>query len=394
MRARGRSAFTLAELLIVIAIIAVLAAMIGLSVTNAFKAGELTRCAANLHHLSQALSVRRSDSLESTRPEMKVAHWPIQLLPYVDFRKEVLICPASGSTERILDQEGGDIPPDWDIGGLDDWGTDPDTVVEDEPHDSKDLAELAAVRVATSSTDYYIPLQGGPMCLKLSASQYQDAWGSSSGRSRYGDHIRGKFDSNYRSDGSNTYWLCMEDYGSDYDFKDIRIRVTENDDGTYELQMHMPAVGHTNSLVTKAEHELLVQGPCTGVSVTLGEIKEVIDDENTLGGYESGYNPYLPTDPNDDDPGVFVTSYGMNAERIHLTTTPGRIALLDYSKFLARASDHWGAAAVDPNRDGVPIFARHEHHVNVLFTDGSVRTVHPMEIDPASPTNEFLYWSP
>ncbi|MEA3366539.1 MAG: type II secretion system protein, partial [Planctomycetota bacterium] len=58
MRTTRHAAFTLPELLIVIAIIGVLAALIGVSMSNAFRLSERTECVSNLHYLSQALAMR------------------------------------------------------------------------------------------------------------------------------------------------------------------------------------------------------------------------------------------------------------------------------------------------------------------------------------------------
>jgi prepilin-type N-terminal cleavage/methylation domain-containing protein/prepilin-type processing-associated H-X9-DG protein len=400
MRVRGRSAFTLPELLIVIAIIAILAALIGMSVANAFKASTATRCVANLHYLSQALSLRRSDSLNSRRPEMKVTHWPVQLLPYVDFKNDVLLCPAQGGTENVISQEGGQYVEDWDLGGLADWGTDPETIVEDVPHEPGDVAELAEVMVVAGHGTYYIPFEAGPYCLKLSNSQYQEARSRGYlGNADIANNIRSKYDCNYKQDGTaNQYWLCFEDYGGDWDFKDVMVQVTDNEDGTFNLAIYSGHTGHTNSIVSRGDHQHLVSVPANtnNAQLSVGEIRENPDDETIVGGYESSENPYrMGTEQNNEqEGGAFVTSYGMNAQQMYLTDQSGRVAILDYSKYLARASDAWGDKAVDPNRDGVPIFARHGHRINVLFTDGAVRTVHPDEINPISPTNQILYWDP
>ncbi|MFO8011971.1 MAG: type II secretion system protein, partial [Phycisphaerae bacterium] len=108
MRRQRVSAFTLPELLIVIAIIGVLAALVFVSTTNAIRLSERTECVSNLHYLYQALKMRQSDSLTSRRPPMKVSHWATQwgVLPYVDFEQDILLCPAQGSTEtRVNDEE-------------------------------------------------------------------------------------------------------------------------------------------------------------------------------------------------------------------------------------------------------------------------------------------------
>jgi len=404
MRTNRATAFSLAELLIVIAIIGVLAGLLFVSMSEAFRLSERTECVSNLHYLHQAIAMRRSDTLSSQRPAMKVTHWATQwgVLPYVDFDEAILICPAQGSTEHRVNDEEVDI--EWDLGELGQWqgmGDEAHNILKDDPYESVDIAELVAVKTVTSSTTHYTDFGPGPYCLKLSPAQYQDAWGGSSGRSKYGTDVQGKI-GGYDGSGGDTTWYCFEDYGGDNDFKDIRIKVTDNRDGTFDLQCHMPAVGHTNALVSKPEHRVLAQGPISGQSVVIGEVDE--ETEEAVGGYESVANPYhgSPSTGDAEEASLrFVTNYGLNAQSAiyrensrYLSNEPGRILLMDYYKPLAMASDVWTGTDLDPNQDGVPIFARHNQRVNVLFTDGAVETMHPLEINPATPAVQFEYWGP
>jgi prepilin-type processing-associated H-X9-DG protein len=391
----------LPELLIVIAIIGVLAALVFVSMTNAVRLSERTECVSNLHYLHQALAMRRSDSLSSQRPAMKVTHWATQwgVLPYVDFDEDILICPAQGSTEtRVNDEE---FDQEWDLGQLGEWAGaddgDIENILKDDPYESVDIAELVAVKTVGGQT-WITDLKPGPYCLKLSPAQYQDAWGTSTGRSRHGTNVRDKIGP-YDGAGGDTTWYCVEDYGGDADFKDVRIKVTDNGDGTFDLECHMPAVGHKNSLVSKPDHKTLVQGPITGQTVTIGEVEE--ETEAAVGGFESVANPYSGTQIGSEAALRFVTNYGLNAQSAifredsrYLSDEPGRVLLMDYYKPLAMASDAWNGTDLDPNQDGVPIFARHDHRVNVLFTDGAVRTMHPDEINPAVPAFQLQYWGP
>jgi prepilin-type processing-associated H-X9-DG protein len=69
------------------------------------------------------------------------------------------------------------------------------------------------------------------------------------------------------------------------------------------------------------------------------------------------------------------------------------VALLDYNKYLFHATDVWSDPTMDPNGDGVPIFARHWGQINVLMTDGSVQLMLPEELDPARPDIFSKYWT-
>jgi prepilin-type N-terminal cleavage/methylation domain-containing protein len=401
MQTKRAHAFTLPELLIVIAIIGVLAALIFVSMQNAFLLSQRTTCLNNLHALHQAVKMRQSDSLSSQRPEMKVTHWATHwgVLPYVDFDRDILVCPAHGATENRVNDE--DYDQEWDLATLGDWaGIDEqaENVLRDDPYESVDISELVAVKTVGSQT-WITDLKPGPWCLKLSPAQYEDAWGGRSGRSRHGTNIRNKIGP-YDGAGGDTTWYCIEDYGGDADFKDIRIRVTDNGDGTFDLQCHMPAVGHTNSLVSKPDHETLVQGPINGKTVTVGEVEE--ETEQAVGGFESVANPYGGGSRIGSDASLtFVTNYGLNAQSAifrensrYMSDEPGRILLLDYYKPLAMAADAWNGTELDPNQDGVPIFARHNHRVNVVFNNGAVKTLHPIEVNPATPSVQLQYWGP
>jgi prepilin-type N-terminal cleavage/methylation domain-containing protein/prepilin-type processing-associated H-X9-DG protein len=402
-RVRG---FTLPELLIVIAIIGVLAALIFVSMQNAFFLSQRTKCVSNLHHLHQALKMRQSESLSSKRPPMKVTHWATQwgVLPYVDFQQEVLLCPAEGSTETRVNDEEYD--QEWDLGQLADWGgldEDAQTVLKDDPYESVDISELVAVKTGFHSS-YYTYFEPGPYCIKLSPAQYQQAVSRGLFTER-ADNVRSKLSSDqYQSDGGDDVWYCFEDWhsaNSDLDFKDVMVKVHDNGDGTFNLSLNAGSTGATNSIVSLPERQHLASVPKNthNKMLNVGEVDE--ETEQAVGGYESVGNPYHGTRGGRDESLTFLTNYGLNGQSAifrensrYLSDEPGRVLLLDYFKPLALASDVWNATDLDPNQDGVPIFARHDHRVNVLFTDGAVRTLHPDEINPAVPALQLEYWGP
>jgi len=405
MHAPRRSGFSLAELLIVIAIIAILAALIGLSVSNVFELSNTTKCISNLHYLSQAVAMRRSDTLESQRLPMKVTHWATEwgVLPYIDYNRDVLICPGTGSSENTVNQE--EINLEWDLDTLADWGIDEETqnILEDESFETTDIVELVEVKVVAGHGTYYIPFETGPYCVKLSLSQYARARGQGLlGNSDASNNFHDKWSEGYQKDGDgNEYWLCFEDYGGDWDFKDIMVKVKDNGDGTYNLSLNSGHTGHTNSIVTSDEHEFLAAVPKDTVDsqLSIGEVEDM--PENYSGGYESHANPYDVTQTSDEQSGIFVTSYAINGQPAvvkkngrYVPDKPGKVLLMDYYKPVATTDDVWASHDLDPNQDGVPLFARHAQRINVLYTDGAVRSVHPDEINPAVPTNEILYWSP
>ncbi|MFO8013142.1 MAG: hypothetical protein R6X20_07535, partial [Phycisphaerae bacterium] len=375
---------------------------------NAIRLSERTECVSNLHYLYQALKMRQSDSLTSQRPPMKVSHWATQwgVLPYVDFEQDILLCPAQGSTEtRVNDEE---FNQRWDLGQLADWdGIDDgaEEVLKDDPYESVDISELVAVRSKFRSGACYTKFEPGPWCIKLSPAQYQKAVGRGLFTER-ADNVRSQLSSDqYQSDGGPDTWYCFEDWQdagrSDRDFKDVMVKVHDNGDGTFNLSLNAGTTGGKNAIVSLPEHEHLADVPAraSNIQLNVGEVEE--EKEQAVGGFESVANPYGGTKIGSEATLTFMTNYGLNAQSAitkensrYLADEPGRVLLMDYYKPLALASDVWNGTDLDPNQDGVPVFARHNHRVNVLFTDGAVKTLHPDEINPAVPALQLQYWGP
>jgi len=82
----------------------------------------------------------------------------------------------------------------------------------------------------------------------------------------------------------------------------------------------------------------------------------------------------------------------MNSQVGSLRSGGGKVLALDYERIVAGSTDLW--ADWDDDEDGVPIFARHPGGINVLFVDGSVKTMDPSEIDPIASWIAKTYWDP
>jgi len=397
MRTTGRAAFTLPELLIVIAIIGVLAALLTPAMWHAWDAVAQHQCARNLAHLYEAISMRRAEAAESPLSDVKPRSWPSQVLGYLDYNRTFLICPASSAETSIVQNEE---PGDPAIPGDDDdrpWHQ-PYTPEPEAPEHYSELSELIELALGGRT---YVPLEEGPWVVKLSDSQVQAAQAKrylidDSGH----NNLRDGIDTTYHPDSNpNVYWLCSEDVrpgGGDRDFNDTMIRVTDNQDGTYDLSIS----GHTggsHALVTRPDHEVVARLECypaflQDFQVTVGT-QEVDDSEGGI--WRPEVNPYAAqgTDGQANQT-VVATNYGMPGETKYLTYRPGAIALMDYGRYVAHSDDCWTDPEVDPNRDGVPMFARHGGCINVLRTDGSVRLMSPADINPAYPAAYRRYWLP
>lgn len=91
MTRNPKSAFTLAELLIVIAIVGVLLAILVPAVSSAWDAAAMTRCQLNLSFLWQAQNSRRADKGQSLFTAGGA--WPSMLAPYLERSQNVFRCP-------------------------------------------------------------------------------------------------------------------------------------------------------------------------------------------------------------------------------------------------------------------------------------------------------------
>jgi prepilin-type N-terminal cleavage/methylation domain-containing protein/prepilin-type processing-associated H-X9-DG protein len=90
--------FTLVELLVVVAIIALLASLFLPALARSKEAGRRVACSSNLHQLNVALVLYTSDSSgQFPAPRQPTGRWPEQLRSkYGDVR--LLICPSERST--------------------------------------------------------------------------------------------------------------------------------------------------------------------------------------------------------------------------------------------------------------------------------------------------------
>lgn len=394
-RRPARRAFTLAELLIVIAILGVLAALLIPGLWRAWDSVATHQCARNLAHLYQALQIRRAESAESPLPDVKPRAWPSQLIGYLEWDPACLVCPSS-TAEASFVEEDDRLPPS-EPGSEDErtWSH----RYTPEPEAPQNYSQLSELIELALGGNRYVPLEEGPWVVKLSDTQVQAAQARGYLLGDGKRDLRGAMDTTYQPDSnSNVYWLCSEDVrpsGGDRDFNDTMIRVHDNGDGSYDLTLS----GHTggaHTLVTRPDHQLVYALPRGSfyhdVQITVGT-EEV--EKNPEGIWQPETNPYTRRGP-DGKPGrmVIVTNYGMPGESKFLTYRPGAIALLDYGRYVAHGDDCWTDPEVDPNGDGVPAFARHEGRINVLRVDGSVRLMGPEEVNPAYPSVYRKYWLP
>jgi prepilin-type N-terminal cleavage/methylation domain-containing protein len=99
---RRAHAFTLVELLIVIAIIAILAALLLPALTRAKELSRRTACSQNLRQLSLALALYAADNRDLLPlPQQRSGHWPEQLRGYYA-NARLLVCPTDQSSASAI----------------------------------------------------------------------------------------------------------------------------------------------------------------------------------------------------------------------------------------------------------------------------------------------------
>lgn len=179
-------------------------------------------------------------------------------------------------------------------------------------------------------------------------------------------------------DKPNVVWYCMEESiagresfqagAAAMDFEDVQMRVTDEGDGTFNLHIYVGSLHCDTDIFRVGTGESLLFIPET-------DPHHVFYSAGPFGGLKGA-----------------ATSYGMNSQVGSLRSGGGKVLALDYERIVAQSADLW--ADWDDDEDGVPIFARHPGGINVLFVDGSVKTMDPWEIDPIASWIAKTYWNP
>jgi prepilin-type processing-associated H-X9-DG protein len=316
----------------------------------------MTRCQTNLSHIYQAFRLRAADEAMGIKQAYAVAAWTAVLPPYLENDVSQLKCTETTG--------GGGVP-------------------------LRSITEFVEFRT-NGPVGFITQLEPGRYMLKLSVTQYNKA--CSMGFLNNDDsanNIDTKPEGNefltYVPDGKpNIYWLCLEDYGGDQDFKDAMTRVTCNErEGKVTLECISGFTGHKNELIDKITGEVIFGtgsnqwafSPARTVTLDVGGV--AMDASY-------GMNEYA-VDKVDTDGKLICRGVG---------GAGGKILVMDYPFLVAKTTDLWTDKFFDPAKSGVPSFARHFGQANVLFSDGSVRPERPADINPIAPTAAMKWWMP
>jgi len=318
-----RTAFTLLELLVVIAIIVLLVALLAPNLRGMRQVAGAVRCANNLKRIGEAAHQRRASETHGRIKSLQAFGWQESLLEYLGNRPEMLKCE-----EDAILEGGGPV--------------------------------AAQVAVSPNGTwegiTHYLDFEG-PMCVKLSQTQYEAGHPGS-----------GSWDQSYVPDGGNTYWLFFEDIegGGDLDFNDMYIRVETSGNMTI-LHPKKGDAGYSFWMVYADNHEDLMDPP--GMLSTTDTREAVLDQT--------------------------PASYGMNSNVERLWGGGGKILALEYEITIAKDTDAWLTEWPSEDDASLPSFARHRGRMNVLFMDGSVVLTPPEKINPGlSESIRSTYWEP
>jgi prepilin-type N-terminal cleavage/methylation domain-containing protein len=350
MYACRKRGFTLVELMVVIAVIGLLAAVIVPYFHRVFETEYRVACANHLHKLGQAYQTRAASAIINTgqRTTVLPTAWQLDLLSYVGKSKDVFLCPADPNAE-VTDNSGlKEIYIEiFTSGRAGDYNSNEWNVYLDE--------DAASEWVWRLSEEQFKQLEATPGHGKNYA---------------YGGYVPGA--------NPNLYYFVFEDQGwrggGDKDYWDLMLRI-EYTGSAYALTPIPGAAGYAFSLARGEEpnKEMLI--------------------------FDAEVNTKTIEIP------AGFGSYGMNSVAGKFGAK-GRLLLLDYASGIARGSDEepsrlddWWADPVHfpLNEDtGRPLFARHFGQVNVLFGNGDVHLMSLKDIDfqDAESDAREKYWNP
>ncbi|MBM4020408.1 MAG: prepilin-type N-terminal cleavage/methylation domain-containing protein [Planctomycetes bacterium] len=403
----GPQGFTLVELLVVLTIVGLLLALLLPGFGMVWKTAKVAQCSQNLYRISQAYGVRGADSRmdpDRVKP-LRVGSWKTMLLPYLENDSGVLVCPEANMEVGQPEEEYDASNPGDGVGGGG-WSggsggssgsTDPVPMGSASTEDLKVEVWLRPGNpfrgVEQNNLIYVMDCEPGQWARRYSPGEQTVVGGQVVG------HVV----------PSGCYELGFEDsWNTTWD--DLYLRFVEKPDGSLEITyIEEHTGGNCYNLVNITTGEQLLVGMgdgnaargwpklAYGASVTIKpeeqttETPPISDDRNPIfspGGGTTGGGA-----------GITAGTYGMNSLADKIEGLASHVVLcLDYKKTVARGPtspmpDLWTNIGWQTS-DGLPVFARHDGRVNVLWSDGSVELVLPSDIDPAGPSAVRRFWDP
>ena len=357
MRQNGKRAFTLPELMVVIAVVALLLAIIMPFFERVFDVQRRTQCTNNLEKIGQAYSTRgitvqaRGERVE----DLITAKWPQMLADYVGNDPTIFQCPSDPNRAHTMKDALltlKEVYIEVFTGACNDYNTNRWNVPLDEDFSNQWIWRLNEGQFAAFSN---APGHG----------QSYNYTGYEEGDNPY------------------VYWFAFEDQGwkpdgGDKDYWDLNLKIEYTDTAIKITSMPLP-VGYNFNL-------------CIGE----GAAKEILIEDVK----------HKPATTVELEGGLGSSSYGMNTMCNEIKAR-NKLLVLDYVKLKAKGSDDepelwddwWNDEVMFPLAEsGLPSFARHFNKANVLFADGTVKLMYIRDIDFDDPKNgeeiRERYWNP
>jgi prepilin-type N-terminal cleavage/methylation domain-containing protein/prepilin-type processing-associated H-X9-DG protein len=354
MCGRKKRGFTLVELMVIIAVIALLMAITLPSLQRVFALQRKVACAGNLGRLGQAYGTSLADRKIAGHQGVGLGtrEWQQKLLPYVGNVKETFHCP------------------------------------EDDAHGLGKKATLSQYYMDIYRGGHY----DGSVCLdedessewvwKLSETQFRQF---ERAVQQYGPHgYAYKHPGYIPDDNPDLYYFSFEDMAwtgsADKDYWDVMFRVEVVNGFDLKVTIILGVTGY--------RHDLYIGAP--------GQPDRQLLFQNCK--EQAGKSIIVK--------GEGASSYGMNsvADRL-LPGLRGKLLIMDFERVVAAGSpfDETGERASqlqeqwlpDPNHpSGSLRFARHLGRCNAVFTDGAVKAVYTDDVHPDDPEACKQYWDP
>jgi len=344
-----RRAFTLAEMMVVVAIIGLLVAIIVPYLTGAFATQRRIECALHLEKIGQACATRTGSRNMGGlfSGQLPANGWQYALKDFVSDDKGVFICP-----------EDGNPAPD-PGGGL-------KGVCIECYHRGSFLWD---VYLDQADSDQWI--------WKMSGTQYKEFMKVA------GEGITTTYKSIYQNTG---YVEDNEPYTTYYTFEDTA-PWGGGDQDFYDVVLE--------ARQTASEIQFTVMVRASGMSFTL--CKKDPDRKVLIPNPRVGDKASVPFYGG-------KSSYGINSMSAEILPPKRKLLVMDYDLSVAVGSiydegtsraehlSYWDPNPEDPTAP--PTFARHFGKSNVLFADGSVKLMNLDAINPNYPENTRKYWDP
>ena len=330
-----RKAFTLVELLVVIVILGLLLALLVPAGQQVWAVARITICRNNLFHIYQAFGTAAADSRLSNSGQTPFFPKPEEWIGTAISCSEtgnILLCPETDyKVYKVQEQQAALGNP---------------------------LSHLVYVhRVRSFQVAFDDPSHQGFGHMNL---------GTWTGSDERGDYIE---------IGLNDNSPITENYISTSESHDGIIRVYLNDGGKTTAKLIKYSCGEYNCVLFDGKPLFTKAGDPAGVN----------DSASTMYGWMGGASK-VGMEVELGGAATASCSYGMAKGAELFGTGHHKILVMDYDKPIVDPT-------VSASYDLLQKAGRHMGKINILFTDGSIHSFGPTEIDPLIPRNA-VFWSP